>query len=145
MSMHEVSYSGYGCDLQNLSLDSKMLEDQWKDICDLLMDSDLTCDFANDCEINIITPCNTDDFGLLLLIPDRPAVALNKDDDTIDHLLTKNEADQLVVKTALSLLDLFQPQLKLTTVTYQDLRNALANAIVKENEYHYSDEYNDFI
>ena len=147
MSMHEVTYSGYGCDLGDINLKPNFLNDVWHNVYKLLTESDSV---IYDCPIDydnltIAVPCSSDDFGLLILIPDRPAVILNKSNSTINHLLTKDEANHIIVKTALSLLDLIQPEAKLSVATYQDLRNSLSKAIIKENEYHYSNEYSDLV
>lgn len=148
MSMINVTYSGYGLDLGDLSdkfsgKNAKKLSNLWGEFVsgesDALMDYSLNC---NTPLVNVIWPNCTDDFQMLLLIPDVPGVQL---DDNQTPRPTKTKANDLLYHELKNLLKVAQTDLNMSDDDINEILKQIKKPFYDEIKYHYNDEWSDLI
>lgn len=148
MSMINVTYSGYGLDLGDLSdkffgKSAKRLSDLWGKF--VSGESDALIDYSFACKtplVNVIWPNCTDDFQMLLLIPDVPGVQL---DDNQTPRPTKTEANDLLYQELKNLLKVAQTDLNMSDDDINEILKQIKKPFYDEIKYHYSDEWSDLI
>lgn len=148
MSMINVTYSGYGLDLSDLSdkffgKSAKRLSDLWGKF--VSGESDALIDYSFACKtplVNVIWPNCTDDFQMLLLIPDVPGVQL---DDNQTPRPTKSEANDLLYQELKNLLKVAQTDLGMSDNDIDEILKQIKDPFYDKIEYHYNDEWSDLI
>ena len=148
MSMINVTYSGYGLDLGDLSdkffgKNAEKLSNLWGEV--VSGESDALIDYSFACKtplVNVIWPNCTDDFQMLLLIPDVPGVQL---DDNQTPRPTKTEANDLLYQELKNLLKVAQTDLNMSNDDINEILKQIKKPFYDEIKYHYNDEWSDLI
>lgn len=148
MSMINVTYSGYGLDLGDLSdqfsgKNAKKLSDFWGNF--VSGESDTLMAYSLDCNtplVTVIWPNCTDDFKMLLLIPDVPGVQL---DDNQVSSPTKTKANDLLYQELKNLLKVAQTDLNMSDDDINEILKQIKKPFYDEIKYHYNDEWSDLI
>lgn len=148
MSMINVTYSGYGLDLGDLSdqfsgKNAKKLSNLWGKF--VSGESDTLIDYSLDCNtplVTVIWPNCTDDFKMLLLIPDVPGVQL--DDNQVSRP-TKTEANDLLYQELKNLLKVAQTDLSMSDSDINEILKQIKQPFYDYIKYHYNDEWSDLI
>lgn len=138
MSMINVTYSGYGLDLGDLSdkfsgKNAEKLSNLWGKF--VSGESDALIDYSFACKtplVNVIWPNCTDDFQMLLLIPDVPRP-------------TKTEANDLLYQELKNLLKAAQTDLDMSNDDINEILTQIKKPFYNNIDYHDSNEWSDGI
>lgn len=148
MSMVNITYPGYGLDLGDLSgkfsgKNAKRLSDLWNRF--VSGESDALIDYSIACKTPLVTvnwPNCTDDFKLLLIIPDVPGVQL---EDYQIPRPTKSDANDLLYQELKNLLKVAQTDLGMSDNDIDEILKQIKDPFYDKIEYHYGDEWSDLI